>query len=332
MISDFKHVFRRLFWIFISWIGILIVFFLVTELFFRMFRKESNPLAEITQQGQDFLFPPGIDKHLKSSIEGEFKHSARINRLGYRGEDFNQEKEKGRPRIIAVGDSFIFGVGAEDNETIPFILEQRLRSQGVNAQVINAGIGNTSPIRHYVNLRDVHLKYHPDLVVLFLDLTDLWDDWHFERNAVYDKTGEINGFNPMIINGKRDWWITATYYSSFCRYMNNRMVRTWKKIQVLGFKKYFQAVIQGKKAKALIATSKEKSSREAAIEYDGLLMLRGKEKESLIREHWDRSAKYLTKIKGLLAERHIPLIIVMYPHGIYVDGHQWNSGAADMGI
>ena len=75
------------------------------------------------------------------------------------------------------------------------------------------------------------------------------------------------------------------------------MIRMWQKIQILGFKKYFQAVIQGKRAKALIATSRDKNAKEAAIEYDGLLMLRGKEKEELIREHWIRSAAYLTKIK-----------------------------------
>ena len=68
------------------------------------------------------------------------------------------------------------------------------------------------------------------------------------------------------------------------------------------------------------------------MEYDGLLMLRGKEKEALIREHFKRSAGYLTKIRDLLAARHIPLLIVMYPHGIYVGGDQWGQGRLTWGF
>jgi len=35
--------------------------------------------------------------------------------------------------------------------------------------VINAGIGHASPIYHYLNLKNFHLKFEPDVVVLMLD-------------------------------------------------------------------------------------------------------------------------------------------------------------------
>lgn len=315
-----------------SWLVIFVVFFALCEIGFRLFRKESNPLEAITQKQAERLFRPGQVFHKTSSIPGEFNYTATINCYGYRGKDFAMPKPKGVARIFAVGDSFTFGVGDNDEETIPADLEQQLKAQGLPVEVINAGIGQTSPVRHYVNIRDIHLRYEPDVVVLFFDLTDLWDDWKDEQRAIRSPDGEIQKFNPMFVNGKRDWWVTATFYSAFCRYLNNKPVRSFQKIKVLGFRKYFQAILEGKRAKAVIATSDEKRAQEATMEYDRLLFMRGREKEALIREHWPRTADYLTKIRDLLAARGIPLVIVMYPSGIFVDGEQWGSGRETWGF
>ncbi|MBN1868956.1 MAG: hypothetical protein JW847_00035 [Candidatus Omnitrophica bacterium] len=241
-------------------------------------------------------------------------------------------KPPGRLRILAVGDSFTYGVGAEDNETIPARIEQALQQQNRDVEVINAGIGHTSPITHYVNIRDLHLNYQPDLVLLLFDLTDLWDDWSSQRNAVLDKNGEIIRFDPTFIYGKRDWWRTCCLYSAFCKYMNNKVIRSFKKIQLIGFRKYLWLSIQGKRAKAEIINSGKVQSEDAKIEYDGMLMLRGREKQELIEKNWARTAAYLTKIRDLLAQHNIPMILVMYPHGIYVGEDQWNDGREPWGF
>jgi len=311
---------------------VLVVFFGIGEICFRIFRDEPNPLAQVTQKAKDSLFEPNSSWHSVSSKKGEFEYSPTINKFGYRGKDFAMPKKKGTLRIFAVGDSFTFGVGAEDNQTIPYDLQEKLLRSHYNIEVINAGVGNTSPITHYLNLKTIHLRYEPDLVVLLFDLTDLWEDWHSERNAVYDRNGEIINFNPMFINGKRDWWITCTYYSAFCRYVHNRIVRSVRKMGTLGFKEYVRAVFQKKRAKAIIANLKAGVSDQVLTEYDGLLMMRGREREALIRRHWQRTEKYLLKIKALLAEKNIPLVIVMYPHGIYVDGGQWSEGRLTWGF
>ena len=310
---------------------VLIIVFTVGEICFRLFRRESNPLAEIIQEKKTSLFPPNIVKDLHSSVKGEFDYTAHINQFGYRGENFDRTKTPGRIRIFAVGDSFTFGVGSQDNQTIPYLIEQKLRSQKFDVEVVNAGIGHASPIRHYVNLRDIHLQYEPDLVLLFFDLTDLWDDWNAEHHALYDSKGEIKSFHPLFVDGKRDWWMTCVYYSAFCRYINNKMVRTFKKMHTLGFWNYMKAAVQGKRAKALIANSKSVDAK-TTMEYDALVLMRGREKEELIRAHWPRTVKYLLKIKAMLDERHIPFVMVMYPHGIYVGKSQWDEGRTTWGF
>lgn len=305
----------------LTFLILIVVLFGVGEVCFRIFRNDPNPLADITQKEKTLLFAPNITMRSVSDKDEDFSYTSKINKFGYRGKDFGFPKPKGTFRIFVVGDSFTFGVGSEENETIPFLIEENLRSRYNNIEVINAGIGHASPITHYLNLKNIHLKYEPDLVILLFDLTDLWDDWHSERNAIFDKKGEIVRFDPMFINGKRDWWITCTYYSAFCRYFNNKVVRSIKKMKTLGLKEYACAIKEGKRAKAVISTSIGKVSDEDVIEYDGLLMMRGIEKEGLIRKHWERTARYLAKIRDLLNEKGIPLVIVMYPHGIYLEGN-----------
>jgi len=323
---------KRFFFYVIFILFILVSLALTGEMFFRIFRGSPNPLIGVSQKGSEYLFQPNAQLDKKSSIPGEFQYVAHINQFGYRGKNFEAMKPRGALRVLAVGDSFTFGVGAQDDQTIPAVMETQLKNSGVNAEVINAGIGHASPIRHLVNLRDIHLKYKPDLVVLLLDLTDIRDDWYSERNAIFDEQGNIVKFDLDYINGKRDWWRTIVHKSAFAKYVNDKIIRSIRKIQILGFKRYIMLKSQGKKAKAEIANLKKQVSDELQIEYDGMLFLRGREKKDLILKHWPRTAKYLTAIKELLDKQGIPMVLVVYPHGIYVGADEWNEGRKAWGF
>jgi acyl-CoA thioesterase I len=50
-----------------------------------------------------------------------------------------------RPKIIALGDSLTAGFGLAEKESYPYLLQERLRSEGYNYEVVNAGVsGDTS--------------------------------------------------------------------------------------------------------------------------------------------------------------------------------------------
>ncbi len=50
-----------------------------------------------------------------------------------------------KPRIVAFGDSLTAGFGLEENESYPYLLQQKLNSEGYNYEVVNAGVsGDTS--------------------------------------------------------------------------------------------------------------------------------------------------------------------------------------------
>jgi GDSL-like lipase/acylhydrolase family protein len=68
----------------------------------------------------------------------EFDTRVSINRKGLRGPEIGL-KAPGTLRILVLGDSFAFGVGAQEEETYPAQLQRILRSRGIRAEVLNAG-------------------------------------------------------------------------------------------------------------------------------------------------------------------------------------------------
>jgi lysophospholipase L1-like esterase len=77
----------------------------------------------------------------------EFTNRVAIDREGMRGPEAGARDPgprdlgtlRGTLRILALGDSFTFGVGAEAGETYPARLQEILRARGLRAEVLNAG-------------------------------------------------------------------------------------------------------------------------------------------------------------------------------------------------
>ena len=86
---------------------------------------------------------------------------------------FRQEDAKGRnlPRIVAFGDSLTAGLGVSPEEAYPGQLARRLREQGFQYEVINAGVSGDTTAG---GLRRVEwiLKSQPKLVILELGAND----------------------------------------------------------------------------------------------------------------------------------------------------------------
>mgnify|MGYP001563916396 CR=1 FL=1 len=170
-------------------------------------------------------FEPDKSFKNKSSKKDEFNVYVKINNFGFRGKDIKLEKTPGVARIFMVGDSFTFGVGAGENQTIPYLTEEFLKNRGSSVEVINAGVGHRSPISYYLKLRDRYLDFKPDMVALLLDFSDFRDDWYAERGAVHGKDGEIVRTDPFVVCCKRDWWGMIVRNSEVCTYVNNKLVR-----------------------------------------------------------------------------------------------------------
>jgi hypothetical protein len=127
------------------------------------------------------------------------ERSAGLNRYGYRG-PVAPSKQEGELRIVMLGGSTVFGYGVGWNESIPFVLEARLRERlSRPVSVINLGFNNEGAFAFKPNLEDFdYLDY--DLVVLYEGYNDLAGDDDVNR-AVYRRTSAVyrlTGYYPIL--------------------------------------------------------------------------------------------------------------------------------------
>jgi acyl-CoA thioesterase-1 len=69
------------------------------------------------------------------------------------------------PLLVCFGDSLTAGAGIEPSQAYPAILQQRLRQQGYDYKVINAGVSGNTTKDGVDRLNDV-LRLHPQVVVV----------------------------------------------------------------------------------------------------------------------------------------------------------------------
>jgi lysophospholipase L1-like esterase len=91
-------------------------------------------------------------------------------------------------KLVLLGDSFTFGMGANDSDTYPARLEQAL---GVRARVVNAGVPGTGTGEQAMYYDRVLSRERPDVVLLNMTWTDLEDD---EERPFFtlDSTGRLS--------------------------------------------------------------------------------------------------------------------------------------------
>jgi len=151
-------------------VGVL-VFALVTH---HAFARVHEYRAALLMSGYD-VSDPSVCRLVSGAIGQRMDpmdgsvHQQRINRLGFRGPDIPPERGgSDLIRVALFGDSMIYGVGVEDDETLAVALEHELRAAfpGRRVQVLNFGVPNTTvhtSLRNYVG---VGRSFRPDAVVI----------------------------------------------------------------------------------------------------------------------------------------------------------------------
>jgi acyl-CoA thioesterase-1 len=75
---------------------------------------------------------------------------------------------KSRPKILAFGDSLTAGFGLAETESYPYLLQERLRSEGFDYEVLNAGVSGDTTLGGLERI-DWALE-QDDLEILILEL------------------------------------------------------------------------------------------------------------------------------------------------------------------
>ena len=115
----------------------------------------------------------------------------KVNSHGFIMErEISQQKAERAYRIAYLGDSFVEGTCPEA-DSVPAIVERSLRVSGYETvEVLNAGISSYAPTLYYLLLKTKVLAYHPDLVVVNVDMTDVFDDSLYNATLRIDAHGD----------------------------------------------------------------------------------------------------------------------------------------------
>ena len=99
-------------------------------------------------------------------VNREFAYDISLNSDHFRDEEFQREKPPGETRVLLIGDSQIYGTGVPQNQTIPHLLQSRLReSTGEPYRVFNLGIAGATPA-DYADVAERFKDYAPDVVLV----------------------------------------------------------------------------------------------------------------------------------------------------------------------
>lgn len=245
----------------------------------------------------------------------EFDATYEINSIGLRSPEIALAKPAGIKRLLILGDSFTEGVGVNGDETFTSQLRGMLERDGIGTgwQVINGGVASYSPLLEYLYLKNGGLALAPDLVILALDLSDVYDDLQYGQVAQFDSHGdptavpaepEREASGPMrLVVGIKD---VLKYNTRTYNFVRRRL-----------------------------ATSPD--PRANARSFDGNLthdkygMLRG-DPAALSDRAWSRTYDYLLRIRNALHARNAELWIAVYPYGLQISPKEWSSGRVFWGF
>lgn len=110
-----------------------------------------------------------------TSVDGSWKFIT--NAQGLRNKkDFDYNKSSGVLRILSLGDSHTQGMEVGQQQTFSAVAERYMRGEGIDVEVINAGVSGFSTAEALVYLENEGVKYLPDVVVLGFFANDLEDN------------------------------------------------------------------------------------------------------------------------------------------------------------
>lgn len=154
---------------------------------------EREPLMEVrANRARGFEMLP-------SSVHYTYMHEVRVNSLGLRGPEPRPSSEV--PTIVCLGDSMVYGQGVAEADTLPALIETRLRSHSISVQALNAALRSYDTRQELALLEELLPRVKPAVVVLFwfandLDPADI-DGWAsaLERSGpvVFDVRARMEG-------------------------------------------------------------------------------------------------------------------------------------------
>jgi lysophospholipase L1-like esterase len=130
-------------------------------------QKEILPVARVKPDPDTGWVMLPLDEHYT------YGHFVKLNSLGFRGPEVSA-KDKNEYRILAIGDSHIYGQGVADNELMTTVLQKKLDQSALPCSytVTNMGVRAYSTNNELALLKKSGLALDPDHVIVFFFIND----------------------------------------------------------------------------------------------------------------------------------------------------------------
>ncbi len=238
-----------------------------------------------------------------------------INALGLRGPETTLEKPAGVKRLLLVGDSVIYGAMVPEDQTLAAQLQAALPKDW---EVLNGGVGGYDAWDYEGWLRMKGLAFHPDAVVVGLYRND-----HIGRDEYAATTARKSAPNRRHMARARDFLFhseavnTALYFLQRhqpAKHPPLSVEKPLKHSDVARIEGFFPGDAQTARA---IEGYLRDYRYDPYLTNDTLPWLLDVKKWTVIEEP-------LRGIKKLCDERHIPLLVLVFPIQFEVyPGYRW---------
>jgi len=88
-----------------------------------------------------------------------------INNIGLRGKDFI-DNEKNKRKILFLGSSITLGWGVEEEKTLTSLIQQKCMEKNIQAEILNAGIGNYNTVRYVERFFTILKNIEPTDIII----------------------------------------------------------------------------------------------------------------------------------------------------------------------
>lgn len=294
------------------------VAFVATVITFRFGDVGAQRLLLRSQQEPYRIRHPVYHHALKPGAVGrlrrpEFAVSYRINRLGMRDREFDEQKPPFTTRLLMLGDSFTEGWGVEVGECFAKQLERRLNvdlTGTMRYEVLNAGTGSFSPMLEYLYLRHRGLKLSPNWVIVNFDMSDLMDDRYYARFATFDSQGALLKVPPVqTMTGRLESFLAAGF-------IENRLLSALSSVQ------------QPEVRDILAIRDPDALWDRAALRLEHTVT----DDQAPFRKYYEHSQKYLKLCRDLCEKEGVRFALSLYPYGHQVNDEEWKTGRLHWGL
>jgi hypothetical protein len=172
---------------------IFLITFVLAEITFRLYNHFNPTFIFYDRSYNRFRGKPGATNY-------DFY----LNSRGFKDVEFKPKKEANAYRVLALGDSFAFGVVPYQHNYLT-LLEQQLNSRGHQVEVLNMGIPGIGP-QHYLALfANEGLQLQPDMALVSFFIGNDFADTMVRGRANFYKYSAVATLIKYFIDLNRNY-------------------------------------------------------------------------------------------------------------------------------